>query len=401
MKIPFDVPFSVLPCVAAVVLAAGAVADEVPAPAALPDGGVPAAVPIESAASGGFRFRLSAGPAWNRGSRLEGRWNPDAVRRMLSVTWGGSSSRNSVPSSTGYADRDYVDGYVHLDEGTTDPGTMEYGLTWNWGYDAASQYDGSTVAFHTGPAGATTSVNPVDAPSATDREDVDFSGADVLARLSVGEAFGATAGVAAGLRWFDSEDVSFDRSAAIVRESRSSWRYVDLYDAHWDGFPAAPYANDVDGPGYLLDNQPMSRSVQSAGGSSSTWSARSRTRAEIDRLDLRLGLSLEWDLASWLGFGLQPQLLVSRVELSADVETTVVAGSAVKLRRVDRAEKDAWIAGAGAEGSLVASLGRGWSLSVSGAWDGWFDDLSVGAGPCDLKAELGEWTVSLALGKEF
>lgn len=347
------------------------------------------------------RFELRVGPAWNFGGRITGRWNPSAVRRMVSASYGSTSVRNSVPSATGFADRDYVDGFVHLDEGTTDPDTMIYGTTWNWGYDNASQYDGSTVSFHSDPVGSSSSVRPLDAAPVEDDEDVDFLGIDVQGRLPLGEWLRGESGLLFGFRWFDCEKVDFDRSAAIVRESHSSYRYVDVYDAQWPGFPSAPYANDVTGPGYLLDNQPLYRTTQSSGGSSSTWLARSRAEVEMDKLDLRLGLTQEWRPVSWLGLEIQPQLAVAYVDLSADVETTVTAGRSTKLHRIDHGDKDAWVWGAGIEATLAADLGRGWSLAASAAWDAWFDDVKVAAGPYDIKAELGEWTVALAFGKEF
>lgn len=395
--------FSQAALVAAVAaVPSAALSADAPADAAAPVAEAESVELPESAEEGApSRFSLRVGPAWSFGAKISGHWDPASVRRMVSASYGSTSVRNSVPSATGYADHDYIDGYVHLDEGTTNPRTMEYGTTWNWGYDHSSQYNGSTVSFHSGAAGSTTSVKALDAAPMEDSEDVDFLGVDVQGRLRLCELLRGEAGLAFGVRWFDGEKVDFDHSAAIVRESRSTYRFVDVYDAHWEGFPSAPYANDVTGPGYLLDNQPMYRAKEPTGRSSSTWMARSRADVEMDKLDLRLGLPLGWRLASWLGVELQPQVLVSRVELSADVESTVSAGKSTKLHRIDHGEKDDWIWGAGVEVAITADISHGWFLAASGAWDAWFDDLKVSAGPYDIKAELGEWTVALAIGKEF
>lgn len=49
---------------------------------------------------------------------------------------------------TDYADREYIDGYVKQDPGTGNPAAPDPNATWNWGYQNASQYDGSTLSFH-------------------------------------------------------------------------------------------------------------------------------------------------------------------------------------------------------------------------------------------------------------
>lgn len=348
-------------------------------------------------------YSLRVGPTWNFRSKLSARWNPDAVRRAVSISFGHSSSRNAVPPATGYADRDYVDGYVHLDEGTIDPETMEYGTTWNWGYDSSSQYNGSTASFHTAKAGSSSSVSPVSASSAEESDEFDSLGIDFQGRVTLGDGGDdSTWGLAFGFRWFEDEEMDFAPSAPIARESSSSFRYVDVYDAHWEGFPSAPYAMDIVGPGYLLDNIPISRHKEPAGGSSSSWVARSRVRAELERWDLRLGPTLQW--YAWRNrciFEVQPQVLLARTELSVDVETTVTAGGSTKYHSVEHADEDDWLWGAGVEVSAAVGVSDTWTLSVAGAYDAWFDDPEVSVGPADVKAELGNWTLSCAIGKEF
>lgn len=347
------------------------------------------------------RFRLAAGPVWSPGAELSARWHPETARGLVPFAWGTTKTGGGAPPATGFANRDYEDGHVRLDAGTTDPETMEYGLTWNWGYDRASQYDASTVAFHT-PAATTTTFRQLDASVADDRDDLDFFGADVAATLVLGNVLGGEGGLSLGVRWFGDEDEEFVQSAAVALETRSSSRYVDRYDAHWAGFPSAPYSGTEDGPGYLLDNVPMSRSSESLGRSSTVWTVQSRAHVELERLELRLGVPFEWRFAGdRITLGIAPHVACGRLELTADVETTVAAGNAVKVRDARRAEKDAWIVGAGAEVTLAVALGRGWSVAAGVAGDAWFDDLAVSAGSFDFKAELGAWSFRIALAKEF
>lgn len=346
------------------------------------------------------RLRLAIGPVWTPGTKLSASWHPDTVRAMFPIAWGTSTSGGGAPPATGYANRNYADGHVRLDAGTTDPETMEYGLTWNWGYDHASQYDGSTVAFHTRPS-TTTTLRPLDAPDAYDHDDLGFLGTDFTVELALCTVFGADAGLSLGFRWFDDNDADFQRSASIARETRSSSRITDQYDAHWSGFPSAPYSGAPDGPGYLLDNVPRSRSVESLGRSSATWMAQSRARVEVERLELRLGIPVEWRLADHLALGLRPHVACARLDLSTDVETSVTVGQTVKYRDTRHTDKDAWLWGAGVAATLAVPIGRGWSVAAIASYDAWFDDLTVTAGPFDFKAELGAWAFCVAIEKEF
>ena len=131
-------------------------------------------LPMLAPAADEGSFWISAGPAARGGMRIEAsgssrvqelglRAARDFSRapRAEDFRETGRSSRleESLVSQTpapaigdlgAYADRTYDDGYVYIDPGTADPGSLAPGLTWFWGYDDAGQYDAgaNTLELH-------------------------------------------------------------------------------------------------------------------------------------------------------------------------------------------------------------------------------------------------------------
>lgn len=347
--------------------------------------------------------RVWLGPAWRGGSKLSGSWAPERLRGALPRAYRRSSdSTGSLPSLGEYVDRDYEDGYVHLDEGTTDPETDTYGITWNWGYRNPGQHDGSTVSFRTGAGGASDSFASVPAAPAPLSEDLGtLEGWELGALWYAAPALEGQLALSASARFFSGEEARFSGAAKMGREEHASFSVSDVYDAHWPGFPGAPYAGDAEGPGYLLDARPSSRIREGGPSSRRDWSVRSTAKAELEAWDLRIGPALEWRLCSWAEVSVSAAFSLARASLDVDSSSAVLAGARVASTRADSASEDKWLPGAALAASVGIDLSWGFVVAATVARD-WYDgDVKASAGPFDVKAKLGETTYSVVLGKDF
>lgn len=343
------------------------------------------------------------GPAWRHGSKISGVWAPETLRGYFPAAHSSSSAgQGGGAAATGYIDRDYDDGYVHTDAGTLDPDTEIYGTTWNWGYDSASQYDGSTVSFSTGGGGYSSSFRPVAAPDETFGDDVGtLGGWEVGGDWMRLGANSVRFGFAAAARFFSGESARFTGSALMGRETYSSYSYVDVYDAHWADFPGAPYAGTSEGPGYLLDAEPMYRGRVAGPSSHRDWTAHSSAKADLDEWDLRFGPAAGWRPLDWLRFDVAAQFLLARASLDLASETEIRAGGKTVAAVRNDASADKWLPGFSLGISVSVVLPFDFTLSASVARE-WFDGRPrVSAGPFSVAAELGETTYSLCIGKEF
>ena len=104
----------------------------------------------ESDRDASWEFRI--GPVYRTDTQIQADWSGEAVAAHVAPLFTRRSSGSpAVGPITGYADRDYVDGFVYMDPGTADPETDVVGLTWYWGYDDPGQYSGDSVQFHGSP----------------------------------------------------------------------------------------------------------------------------------------------------------------------------------------------------------------------------------------------------------
>lgn len=365
----------------------------------------PEAVPAEVLESPvpDWAGRIWLGPAWRRGSKLSGTWTPERLRGAFPRPYRrSSSSEGSLPPLGGYVDRDYEDGYVHLDEGTVDPETDTFGITWNWGYQNAGQYDGSTVSFHGGGGGSSDSYSSVAAAPTSFSEDLGtLDGWEIGGLWHAFPVLEGTLGLSASARFFSGEEARFAGAAKMGREEHSSYTVFDVYDAHWPDFPSAPYAGDVEGPGYLLDQIPLARNRKKGPSSRKDWSVRSSAKAEFEAWDLRVGPTLEWRLCSWAEVAVSAAFSLARASLDLDATSTVYAGSRAASVHPASASEDKWLPGAALAASVGIDLPWGFFVDATVARD-WYDgDVRATAGPFDVRAKLGETTYSVAIGKDF
>jgi hypothetical protein len=347
------------------------------------------------------RWQFQAGPAYRTGTRIRADWHGEAVTARIAHRFTRHTAEpGTLPPLTGYADRDYADGFVYRFPGTGDPDSDAPDHTWFWGYETADQYDGSSVAFRTDPgSNQRTAGVPTDPWAESERiasPGLDFS---AMRRVRQWGRFGL--GVAFGARWFTEQAAHFEVSRVVARETRETFRYVDRYEAPYLPFPNAHYAGDSEGPGYLIPNMPDSRQVETLSHSSRNWVATSALTVDVSQFDLRLGPTFSVDLSERVALRLTPQARVAHVETEARaytvVEPTVVGPIAFESRRRERD----WIWGGGVEAEISMIIYRGWRFNLAAAADRWNDTVNLNADPFDAEIELGVFTFSATIGRGF
>jgi len=342
------------------------------------------------------RWELSFGPVYRSGTQLSADWQGDAVAARIPFLIQGASSHPNVGPLDGYANRDYVDGFVYVDPGTTDPQTDTYGMTWNWGYDNSAQYQGNRVTFHSA------SVTDANAGSFFDlwaeEQQINQAGFNLSAGCRLWRRQHAALGFSAGLSWFPERSTEF---LVVRRGAKTTWRYVDTYSAPYSPFPAAPYSGTQDGPGYLLRNIPASRDIEILSRQYSEWQAESTLRVDVAMMEARLGFNAWFMLSDLLVLRLAPQLLAAHIETLAASSTVIAPVQNGAIAFDDRVDGREWLLGWGGEAEARMPMGGGWYIGLAAASDWWSDEVEVTVDPFDAELSIGQWSYMLTAGRAF
>jgi len=181
-------------------------------------------------------------------------------------------SGSNPGAAGGGQNHDYDDGYVRLDA-TGDNG----GLTWNWGYDDASQLSGNRLSYR-GTESFTT------AGSATVNGDAQI-GFDTAYGGRITQLWGGVLGWEFGFGFLP---VSITDNLSLPA---SVTRVVHSYDASGIDLPAAPYRGSFNGPGATISDIAVVESTEivpaTLGGSQTL---------DVTLYNFRLGPTLQWEL---------------------------------------------------------------------------------------------------------
>jgi hypothetical protein len=283
---------------------------------------------------GDWEFTLSAGPA----VRTLGQLKINSGYRsggfpLTSLVGSDSLTLPPVGDTTGYADREYDDGYVRQDAGTSLDGT-----TWYWGYDNASQVQGDELVYHaTGfqSIRGDLSSAPNAGPASKDTLDgvaphLQF---DARSPYSLGPF---RIGFSAGLD-FMKADQSLAFSNFSATQTREDYRldYEDRYDLQGVIPPQAPYAGTIGGPGPLIDNLPVIRTITPVllGTDTATFGNQVHSSFEVEALSFTLGPTLSMKQGP-LEFAFSGGVIVNLYDWSARQSETLNATSAAGATRI-------------------------------------------------------------------
>lgn len=256
------------------------------------------------------------------------------------------------PTATGTA-KDYDDGFVGVDiSGNAG------GLTWNWGYDDASQYDASgtgTIAFNqTGVIDGSGSVD--------DREDFN-PGFEVVYEylLDPGEVsfFGKQIAVQPSLRasfGYVHIDIESNGIAGV-----DLTRLTDTYALNGVIPPSAPYTGSFAGPGPLLSDTPIrSQQVIASGG---TITGSREITAHL--IPFKFGPAASLQLQDRFAVDLSAGLTFAPIFGDFDVtETTTVPGVGASKRSVDDDESSI-LGGFYLDLGIAYQLNQSWSIHAT------------------------------------
>ncbi len=357
------------------------------------------------AGSDDSRWEWRVGPIQRSGTRIRADWDSDAVLNRLRPFFRRQSSEPSaLPPLTGYADRDYVDGFVYMDPGTADPETDVPGLTWYWGYESPAQYIGDAVLFHSEP-GSDYRVDETRVAPWLDTSRLDMTGLDIAVGRCLARRGKLTVGLSAGISWYPERSVDFALRRIVARDTATTWRYVDSYGAPHTPFPSAPYEGlydpPIEGPGYLLHNEPDVRDVEMLSSRSRDWEAESTLDVDTAVFDARLGPSVGWSINDRFVMRLAARARAAHVDARARAYTTISPTSAGPITFEDREHNRQWILGGGVEAEANFILHRGWHAGFSATADWWADSLTLDVEPFNTKIDLGQWTMAAYLGRGF
>lgn len=363
----------------------------------------------EPAAASKSHFRLSAGAAQRSIGGIEFETGSRSGHENLPFPSSALRGfRSRAGSAASYADRQYEDGYVNQDGGTANDGG-----TWYWGYEKASQLSSSgspsSLSFH-GPADSVER----ESRSFSDRDpgswETDADGAvpviqldwayDLLPRLSVG------ASLQYSYLGFDGSHSLGNFSATQVRSSQAV-TLTDTYDLGGIVAPAAPYHGTLEGPGAVINNRPVARSLQNGGILDAsritffnhieesldvklhTLAFGPTVAAKLGPVELALGSGLALNIADWE---------------ATHTETLYVrtGGGKAKVykRWADRAADTDILPGIYLQAAATLPLTSHLSLTAFGNYD-WSRALTGEVGPSQFRIDPSGWMAGGMLGWSF
>lgn len=292
-----------------------------------------------------------------------------AARFSLNV----SASLKNLPIAPN-APLDYDDGFVRPDiSGNTG------GLTWNWGYQSASQLTDAL------PGGSLSLNYVVSSPRDLTTQSLDSdlaAGFEIgygrqLGLISIGRDRSIVWGAQAG---FGSLDVNLDGTSLITG---SAARVTDEYNLGGMIPPVAPYAGTFEGPGPLLP---------SAFASSVTNypSATSSQTAQLDAMVLGFKLGPFIEVPVHKRLSIQAGAGVAVMDVLAELtchESLGIDGMSAPLKYYYNYEHDEWVFG------FYANVGLGWAINDTltvfvGAQYMGIDDVTVQGGGREATLEL-------------
>jgi len=345
--------------------------------------------------SAGFMHRASGDFDWNAGTM--------SAPSLLTIGAGENyPGLDDIGPANAYADRTYLDGFVRLDGGTP-----QNGDTWNWGYQNASQLNGSLLSFHGG-----------DGRRAEFSETHDYDSGALGGELDGNAPF---IEIAYMNPWRDNLSfgwqgafmfLSTDSGGALSTFAGTRGRtdygisYTDVFDFGTVIAPQAPYAGSIQGPGPLLPNIPVSRTpVETVIGGETVSAFNSiRTAFDLNLSTLSFGPVLEYASGPWAFTGSTGFTLNIADWDVGQSETLFVsrnggAPTAQNSWNHSRSGTEV-LPGFYIQAAASRQITENWSVQVIGRYD-WVDDFDMTAGPSQGRADVSGWSLGAGVGFRF
>jgi hypothetical protein len=256
----------------------------------------------------------------------------------------------------------YRDGFVNADSSGN-----QGGVTWNWGYQSASQISGGDVLMHANGGLAGADEHYTGDPSLG----LDFSYVRDIGHYKWGQwgikiAFGYS-----HISVHDDDAISANLETA-----------TDKYALNGVVPPLAPYTGSFNGPGPVLGSEPISRSISSAGAAIITGDH----KVDADLYDLRVGPSVTIPLLKRFsvqgGGGLALGILDSRFSFSEYSTTGPIAATGSE-------DTTGLVPGAYAEVGFAYRLCRAASVFTGVQYE-YLGDFRQGTGGRSARLEFGQ-----------
>ena len=307
-------------------------------------------------------------------------------------------------ASTGYADRTYADGYVKLDEGTSDPDSMISGLTWNWGADdVAAQYSGGTMVFRTDATRWTRDVTAAaygDGRSFRRECDRDvLLGVDVMGGWTFFEDETFDVAVDTGFRFYGvGEQTVGSGNGVTATTTFSEYRIADSYDASgWTTVPTGSHSGTPGGPGPVIGATPgRTEELMGTTVTSDSYFCNTRTKLNYRIWDLRIGPTVGWKATDWLTIRGGVYNLLGLVDAKLRTQVATETG-------LSKSQKTTCTGVFGVASSLSAQINLTKNVFLVGGaeYDWWTNAVRMRTGGAGARIKLSDFTVTLALGVEF
>jgi len=244
---------------------------------------------------------------------------------------------NDPGPATGGANHNYDDGYNRVDNtGNNHGGTL---ATWNWGYEKASQVNGTSDIFMHSTSSVGESSTGADAD------------AQMGAELSYSRQFGRFGKVLWGVQGaFSYTDLNIKDSDP---QSRPVNLITDRYDLGGITAPQPPYQGSFEGPGPVTGDVPnRTEAAAFAGGT---------RKLGADIYGLRLGPYIEFPVAKRLSVSASTGLSLAFVQSDFRFEETVVPALGAAVLRTARCSADDVLASLYVTADLHYTINDKWS----------------------------------------
>jgi len=325
----------------------------------------------------------------------------------------------------GYADRNFLDGYIHRDPGTGNSGSLVPDSTWFWGYAKASQYDPleQTLSFHRLIWGQQqdTSVISHSHPERVSEQTSSALGLELSAEYPL--LTGNYAQLGLQLAWLFFSDWDWQQQHCNYKESLIiSNRLLEILETYYynvrdTALPSAGHTGTYLGPfdtpplvpSTIIPNRPSSILQEITGNSipidSQIYHYRNRVSYKLacDQHEFRLGPSLRYLLLdNRLVVTLAPSASLALLSLTGKRQETLLQGDrTVVASWRDHKHRYELLAGLAVSFQLEYQCPNGWFVGWCLAYYWYPQEPSISLGPGRISLQANKLTLAATLGYNF